>query len=291
MSKYVYEFGGGSAEGAASDKNLLGGKGANLAEMCSLGIPVPAGFTVSTECCTDYYAGGCKLPPGLTDQVLAALKKTETIMGMTYGDAVNPLLLSCRSGARSSMPGMMDTVLNVGLSTATIPGIIAKTNNPRFVWDSYRRLIMMYADVVMEKAEGLEPAMGKGIRKILDEKLDEVKHAKGCKSDTDLGADDLKTLAEAFKELVQKNLGKPFPDDPMAQMWGGIAAVFKSWNGKKAVSYRRIEGIPDVGHRRQRPGDGVRQHGRLLRDRCGLHPRPGHRRQQVLRRVAGERSG
>ncbi|MBU4583543.1 MAG: pyruvate, phosphate dikinase [Proteobacteria bacterium] len=245
MSKYVYEFGGGSAEGAASDKNLLGGKGANLAEMCSLGIPVPAGFTVSTECCTAYYAGGCKLPPGLTDQVLAALKKTETIMGMTYGDAVNPLLLSCRSGARSSMPGMMDTILNVGLSTATIPGIIAKTNNPRFVWDSYRRLIMMYADVVMEKAEGLEPSLGKGIRKILDEKLDEVKHAKGCKSDTDLGADDLKMLAEAFKELVQQHLGRPFPDDPMEQMWGGIAAVFKSWNGKKAVSYRRIEGIPD----------------------------------------------
>jgi pyruvate,orthophosphate dikinase len=187
MSKYVYEFGGGSAEGAASDKNLLGGKGANLAEMCSLGIPVPAGFTVSTECCTAYYAGGCKLPDELTDQVLAALKKTETIMGMTYGDAVNPLLLSCRSGARSSMPGMMDTVLNVGLSTVTIPGIIAKTKNPRFVWDSYRRLIMMYADVVMEKAEGLEPALGKGIRKVLDEKLDEVKHAKGCKSDTDLG--------------------------------------------------------------------------------------------------------
>ena len=172
-------------------------------------------------------------PPGLTDQVLAALKKTETIMGMTYGDAVNPLLLSCRSGARSSMPGMMDTVLNVGLSTATIPGIIAKTKNPRFVWDSYRRLIMMYADVVMEKAEGLEPALGKGIRKILDEKLDEVKHAKGCKSDTDLGADDLKALAEAFKELVHQHLGKPFPDDPLAQMWGGIAAVFKSWNGKR----------------------------------------------------------
>ena len=245
MTKYVYTFGGGAAEGAASDKNLLGGKGANLAEMCSLGIPVPAGFTVSTECCTAYYAGGCKLPPGLTDQVLAALKKTETIMGMTYGDAVNPLLLSCRSGARSSMPGMMDTVLNVGLCTTTIPGIIAKTNNPRFVWDSYRRLIMMYADVVMEKAEGLEPPLGRGIRKILDEKLDKVKHAKGCKSDTDLGADDLKALAEAFKELVQKHLGKPFPDDPLAQMWGGIAAVFKSWNGKKAVSYRRIEGNPD----------------------------------------------
>ena len=245
MAKYVYTFGGGSAEGTASDKNLLGGKGANLAEMCSLGIPVPAGFTISTECCTAYYAAGCKLPAELTDQVLAALKKTETIMGMKYGDAVNPLLISCRSGARSSMPGMMDTVLNIGLSTATIPGMIAKTGNPRFVWDSYRRLIMMYADVVMEKAEGLEPALGKGIRKILDEKLDALKRAKGCASDTDLGADDLKTLAEEFKALVAKHLGKPFPDDPMAQLWGGIAAVFKSWNGKKAVSYRRIEGIPD----------------------------------------------
>jgi pyruvate,orthophosphate dikinase len=245
MTKYVYTFGGGSAEGKASDKNLLGGKGANLAEMCSLGIPVPAGFTISTECCTAYYADGCKLPDGLTDQVLVGMKKIESIMEMKYGDAVNPLLVSCRSGARSSMPGMMDTVLNVGLSPATIPGMIAKTKNPRFVWDSYRRLIMMYADVVMEKAEGLEPALGKGIRKILDEKLDEAKHSKGYKSDTDLSAADLETLAGEFKALIKKHLGKPFPDDPMAQLWGGIAAVFKSWNGKKAISYRRIEGIPD----------------------------------------------
>ncbi|MDD5289229.1 MAG: PEP/pyruvate-binding domain-containing protein, partial [Dehalococcoidales bacterium] len=245
MTKYVYSFGGGSAEGKASDKNLLGGKGANLAEMCSLGIPVPAGFTISTECCTAYYAGGCKLPDELTNQVLAGLKKIELTMGMKYGDAVNPLLISCRSGARSSMPGMMDTVLNVGLTTTTIPGMTAKTNNPRFVWDSYRRLIMMYADVVMEKAEGLEPVMGKGIRKILDEKLDEVKRVKGCKSDTDMDASELKALSEAFKVLITKYLGKPFPDDPMAQLWGSIAAVFKSWNGKKAVSYRRIEGIPD----------------------------------------------
>jgi pyruvate,orthophosphate dikinase len=245
MTKYVFTFGGGTAEGSASDKNLLGGKGANLAEMCSLGIPVPAGFTVSTECCTAYYAGGYKLPEELNGQVLTALKKTEASMGMTYGDPRNPLLLSCRSGARSSMPGMMDTVLNIGLCTATIPGIMAKTGNPRFVWDSYRRLIMMYADVVMEKAEGLEPAMGKGIRRILDEKLDEVKREKGCKSDTDLSAEDLQALAGEFKALVVKHLGKPFPDDPMAQIWGGIAAVFKSWNGKKAVSYRRIERIPD----------------------------------------------
>jgi pyruvate,orthophosphate dikinase len=245
MTKYVYTFGGGTAEGKASDKNLLGGKGANLAEMCALGIPVPAGFTISTECCTDYYANGCKLPAELTDQVLVGMKKIEAIMEMKYGDAVNPLLVSCRSGARSSMPGMMDTVLNVGLSPATIPGMIAKTKNPRFVWDSYRRLIMMYADVVMEKAEGLEPAMGKGIRKILDEKLDESKHSKGCKSDTDLTAADLEALAGEFKALIKKHLGKSFPDDPMAQLWGGIAAVFKSWNGKKAISYRRIEGIPD----------------------------------------------
>jgi pyruvate,orthophosphate dikinase len=143
------------------------------------------------------------------------------------------------------MPGMMDTVLNVGLAPVTIPGMIKKTNNPRFVWDSYRRLIMMYADVVMEKAEGLEPAEGKGIRKIMDEVLDAYKHKRGCKSDTELSADDLKALADDFKGLVVKHLGKPFPDDPMQQLWGGIAAVFKSWNGKKAISYRRIEGIPD----------------------------------------------
>ena len=245
MTKYVYTFGGGTAEGKASDKNLLGGKGANLAEMCSLGIPVPAGFTISTECCTAYYADGCKLPDELTGQVLVGMKKIEVIMDKKYGDAVNPLLVSCRSGARSSMPGMMDTVLNVGLSPTTIPGMIAKTKNPRFVWDSYRRLIMMYADVVMEKAEGLEPAMGKGIRKILDEKLDEVKHAKGYKADTEMDAADLEALSEAFKALIKKYLGKPFPDDPMAQLWGSIAAVFKSWNGKKAISYRRIENIPD----------------------------------------------
>jgi pyruvate,orthophosphate dikinase len=244
--KYVYSFGASKAEGDASMKNLLGGKGANLAEMCLLGIPVPAGFTVSTECCTAYYDTGCKLPAALAEQVLAALRKTETVMGKKYGCPDNPLLVSCRSGARKSMPGMMDTVLNVGLSTATIPGMIKKTNNPRFVWDSYRRLIMMYADVVMEKAEGLEPAEGKGIRKIMDEKLDQYKHERGYASDTALTADELQMLANEFKQLVQQHLGKAFPDDPMAQLWGGIAAVFKSWNGKKAVSYRRIEGIPDA---------------------------------------------
>lgn len=243
--KRVYTFGNKKAEGKADMKNLLGGKGANLAEMCLLGLPVPAGFTITTETCTEYYANNNQLPAGLMEEVWDAMKHTENIMGMKYGDPVNPLLMSCRSGARSSMPGMMDTVLNIGLCSATIPGLIKKTGNPRFVYDSYRRLIMMYADVVMEKAEGLEPADGKGIRKQLDEMLDEFKHSKGYKSDTDLTADDLKSLAGMFKERVKKSLGKEFPDDAKEQLEGGIKAVFKSWNGKKAVSYRRIEGIPD----------------------------------------------
>ncbi|HQK71756.1 MAG TPA: pyruvate, phosphate dikinase, partial [Bacteroidales bacterium] len=244
-TKRVYTFGNKTAEGNAEMKNLLGGKGANLAEMCLLGLPVPAGFTITTEVCTEYYANNCKLPEGLMEDVWEAMKKTEKIMGMKYGDPENPLLVSCRSGARRSMPGMMDTVLNIGLCSATIPGLIKKTNNPRFVWDSYRRLIMMYADVVMEKAEGIEPPEGKGIRKQLDEMLDEYKEKKGYKSDTDLTAEDLKYLAEKFKEKVKEVLGKPFPDDAKEQLIGGIQAVFKSWNGKKAVSYRRIEGIPD----------------------------------------------
>ncbi|MBK7171802.1 MAG: pyruvate, phosphate dikinase [Bacteroidales bacterium] len=245
QKKYVYYFGGKKAEGEATMKNLLGGKGANLAEMVNLGLPVPAGLTVTTEGCTDYYENGCALPASLMPEVWEGMKKVESEMGMKYGDSENPLLMSCRSGARASMPGMMDTVLNVGLCSATIPGLIKKTNNPRFVWDSYRRLIMMYADVVMEKAEGIEPVDGKGIRKQLDDMLDTYKHKKGVKSDTDLSSDDLKALADAFKVKVKESLGKEFPDDAREQLEGGIKAVFKSWNGKKAVSYRRIEGIPD----------------------------------------------
>lgn len=239
--KYVYYFGGKKAEGKAEMKNLLGGKGANLAEMVNLGLPVPAGFTITTECCTAYYENKCTLPKSLTEEVWAGMKKTEAEMGMKYGDPKNPLLLSCRSGARKSMPGMMDTVLNIGLCTATIPGLIKKTNNPRFVWDSYRRLIMMYADVVMDKAEGLD----KNIRKKLDDMLDAYKKKKGVKEDTQLNEKDLEFLAGEFKKTVKKELGTAFPDDAEQQLFGGIKAVFKSWNGKKAVSYRRIEGIPD----------------------------------------------
>ena len=244
-TKYVYSFGNRTAEGNSTMKNLLGGKGANLAEMCHLGLPVPAGITITTECCTAYYANNCQLPEGLMDEVAEGIKNMEEIMGMKYGDAENPLLVSCRSGARQSMPGMMDTVLNIGLCSKTIPGLIKKTNNPRFVYDSYRRLIMMYADVVMEKAEDREPAEGKGIRKILDEMLDNFKEEKGYKSDTEITAEELQTLAESFKATIKNVLGTEFPDDAQLQLEGGIKAVFKSWNGKKAVSYRRIEGIPE----------------------------------------------
>jgi len=243
--KYVYSFGGGDSEGSGSMKDLLGGKGANLAEMASLGLPVPPGFTITTECCVDYFKVGGKLPQGVDAQIATALRKVEKVMGMKFGDPANPLLVSCRSGARSSMPGMMETVLNVGLATSTIPGLIAKTGNERFVYDAYRRLIMMYSDVVMEKAEGIEPAEGKAIRRQLDEMLDHLKKEKGYSSDTDLAVADLKKLCEAFKKKIRETLGTDFPDDPMKQLEGGIHAVLKSWNGKKAVSYRRIEGIPD----------------------------------------------
>ena len=243
--KYVYRFGQNAAEGNAEMKNLLGGKGANLAEMSRLGLPVPAGFTITTECCNEYFALKGQFPEELKAQVEEALQAVEKQMGRKYGDPKNPLLVSCRSGARQSMPGMMDTVLNIGLSTATIPGLIAQTKNERFVWDSYRRLIMMYADVVMEKAEGIDPIDGKGIRKLLDDMLAQYKYIKDYKSDTDLTASDLKDLSSAFKRRILEVLGTEFPDDPIKQLWGGIGAVFKSWNGAKAVSYRRIEGIPD----------------------------------------------
>jgi len=245
QKKYVYSFGGGKAEGRAEMKELLGGKGANLAEMANLKIPVPAGFTITTEVCTYYYQNKKKYPAELKPAVKEAMKKVEAVMKSKFGDPVNPLLVSVRSGARSSMPGMMETVLNVGLTSKTIPGLVKKTNNERFVYDAYRRLIMMYSDVVMEKAAGIEPAEGKGIRVQLEHAMQAVKNAKGYTQDTDLTADDLKVLVETFKAKVLEVLGRPFPDDAMDQLWGGIGAVFSSWNGKRAVAYRRIEGIPD----------------------------------------------
>ncbi len=245
MAKYVYTFGAGRAEGGAEMKELLGGKGANLAEMCHLGIPVPPGFTITTEVCTYYYSHGGRYPDTLREEVDRALAHMAEVMGSRYGDPDDPLLVSVRSGARQSMPGMMETVLNVGLCSATIPGMIRKTSNERFVYDAYRRLIMMYADVVMEKAGDAEPEEGQGIRLQLEHMMDAVKREKGYSADTDLTAADLKALCDAFKERVEQVLGRPFPDEPQEQLWGAIGAVFQSWNGKRAIEYRRIEGIPD----------------------------------------------
>jgi pyruvate,orthophosphate dikinase len=244
MTKYVYLFGADVTDGRAEMRDLLGGKGANLADMAHLGIPVPPGFTVTTEVCAHYYAHHRGYPADLKAQVERALSAIEARTGRRFGDATNPLLVSVRSGARRSMPGMMDTVLNVGLTTRTLPGLIAQTGNERFAYDAYRRLVTMYSDVVMEKAAGIEPT-GKGIRKRLDEKLDHVKHTRGYALDTELTADDLQALVGELKQTVRATLGKPFPDDPFEQLWGAIGAVFSSWMGKRAVEYRRIEGIPD----------------------------------------------
>lgn len=243
--KYVYYFGGKKAEGEADMKNLLGGKGANLAEMVNIGLPVPAGFTITTEVCTAYYDNKGNYPKELKKQVLEALKMTEKEMGAVFGDKNNPLLVSVRSGARASMPGMMETVLNVGLNDITREALIKKTKNPRFVYDSQRRLIQMYSDVVMEKAAGIEPKEGMGVRVQLERELHKMKEARNAKSDTDLSAEDLKKLIEIYKKKVKAVLGKPFPEDAMEQLWGAVGAVFQSWNGKRAISYRRFEGIPD----------------------------------------------
>lgn len=242
--RHVYFFGGGKADGNEKMKNLLGGKGANLAEMTKLGVPVPAGFTITTDVCTHYYDNRGKYPADLKRGVEKALARVEKNMDAKFGDPEAPLLVSVRSGARKSMPGMMDTVLNVGLTKKTLPGLIAKTKNPRFAYDAYRRLITMYADVVMEKAAGIDPAHGKGVREQLEGLLEKMKRRRGVTEDTDLSAEDLAELAEQYKAKVKKVLGRPFPDDPMKQLWGGIGAVFASWNGKRAVAYRNIEGIP-----------------------------------------------
>ena len=245
QTKYVYYFGGKKAEGKSEMKALLGGKGANLAEMVNIGLPVPAGFTITTEVCTAFYKNKKKYPKELEKQVKDALAKVEKQMGAKFGDLENPLLLSIRSGARASMPGMMETILNAGLNNQTREALIKKTGNPRFVYDSHRRLIQMYSDVVMEKAAGIEPEEGKGVRQQLEKELHNMKEARGAKADTDLTAEDLKELIEIYKAKVQEVLGKPFPEDPMEQLWGAVSAVFQSWMGKRAISYRKIEGIPD----------------------------------------------
>ena len=243
--KYIYSFGDGVADGRSDMKNLLGGKGANLAEMNILGIPVPPGFTLTTEVCTEYYKKNKSFPEGLSQELKESLSEVELIMGTKFGDPNNPLLLSVRSGARQSMPGMMETVLNIGLTSNTIPGLIKKTNNPRFVYDAYRRLITMYSDVVMEKAAGIEPPEGEGIRQKLEHHLSSYKSENNLENDTDLAESDWINIIDIFKNEIKSSLGSEFPDDAEAQLWGGIEAVFKSWNGARAISYRKIENIPE----------------------------------------------
>jgi len=240
MGKRVYSFGGGAAEGSADMKNLLGGKGAGLAEMSNLGVPVSAGFTITTEVCTEYYKNKKAFPAGLDKEVEGAMKKTEKIMGSVFGDSENPLLVSVRSGARVSMPGMMDTVLNLGLNDSTIKGIIKKTGNERFAWDSYRRFIQMYGDIVM----GLKPEHKDEIDPF-EEVMDKLKHSKGYKSDLELNVEDLKELVKRFKAMIKAKLKKDFPTDPQEQLWGAIGAVFGSWNNERAILYRKMNGFDD----------------------------------------------
>ncbi|MFZ0390169.1 MAG: pyruvate, phosphate dikinase [Calditrichia bacterium] len=237
--KYVYFFGNGKAEGTRDMKNLLGGKGANLAEMTNLEVPVPAGFTISTEVCTYYYDHDHSYPEELSDQVLESLRKVEDVMDAKFGDAGNPLLVSVRSGARVSMPGMMDTVLNLGLNDETVQGLIKKTENPRFGYDCYRRFVSMYGDVVL----GVRPE-GKDDVDPFEEILEKKKQARGVEFDVDLTADDLKEIVNEFKIAIEKRTGSPFPEDPMDQLWGAIGAVFESWNNERANVYRRLNQIP-----------------------------------------------
>ncbi len=238
--KYVFFFGGGSADGKAEMKNLLGGKGANLAEMTNLNVPVPAGFTISTEVCTYFYEHDGSYPAGLREQVEGSIRKIESEMEAKFGDPSNPLLLSIRSGARVSMPGMMDTVLNLGLNERTVAGLAGKSGDERFAYDCYRRFIQMYGDVVL----GMKPETKDDIdpfEEILARKKEEI----GAEDDIDLGVEDLKDLAGRFRRMIEERTGGDFPDDPMEQLWCSVGAVFNSWNNERAIIYRKLNGIPD----------------------------------------------
>jgi len=232
-AKYVYFFGDGKAEGSAEMKNLLGGKGANLAEMTAIGLPVPAGFTISTEVCTEFYKNNRQYPAGLTEEVASNLKMVEELMGKKFGDPANPLLVSVRSGARASMPGMMDTILNLGLNDTTVQGIIAQSGDERFAYDAYRRFVQMYSDVVM----GMD-------KEALEHILEHKKEDRGARLDTDLTAEDWKDLVGKFKAKIRETLGQEFPEDPQEQLWGAIGAVFGSWMNARAITYRRLNNIP-----------------------------------------------
>jgi pyruvate,orthophosphate dikinase len=234
MAKWVYTFGDGKAEGRAEMRNLLGGKGANLAEMANLGLPVPPGFTITTEVCSHYYANGNKYPKELEAEVAAALAHVGKLTGRAFGDKTDPLLVSVRSGARASMPGMMDTVLNLGLNDVTVEALAKTSGDKRFAYDSYRRFITMYSDVVLEVGHDH-----------FEEILEEYKERNGHSLDTDLSAEDWAKLIERYKARVKEETGSDFPQDPHAQLWGAIGAVFGSWMNQRAITYRRLHAIPE----------------------------------------------
>ena len=240
-NKRIYTFGAGQAEGRADMRNLLGGKGANCAEMNLIGVPVPPGFTITTDTCNEYYTVGQeKIVELLTDEVKAAVSHIENLMNSKFGDATNPLLVSVRSGARASMPGMMDTILNLGLNDEVAEGMARKTGNPHFVYDSYRRFVQMYGDVVL----GMKP-VNKEDRDPFEVIIEEVKAQRGVVLDKDLSVDELKGLVVRFKKAIKEQTGHDFPTDPMEQLWGAICAVFRSWMNERAILYRKMEGIPD----------------------------------------------
>ncbi|NTV84135.1 MAG: pyruvate, phosphate dikinase, partial [Bacteroidales bacterium] len=240
-SKYVYTFGNKHAEGNAGMKDLLGGKGANLAEMNLIGVPVPPGMTITTEVCTNYYKiGKEKALEMILGEVEDGVKYLEKIMGSKFGDVDNPLLLSVRSGSRASMPGMMDTILNLGLNEKAVAGLAKKTGNERFAWDSYRRFVQMYGDVVL----GLKPNSKEDVDPF-EEIIEDVKEEKGIENDNDLTAADLKELVKRFKAAVKKKTGHNFPTDPWEQLWGAVVAVFSSWMNDRAIYYRKLNNIPE----------------------------------------------
>src|SRR5476651_1663453 len=234
MAKWVYSFGDGAAEGRAEMKNLLGGKGANLAEMSNLGLPVPPGFTITTEVCTVFYDNGKTYPATLQSEVAAALAQLETAIGARLGDHANPLLVSVRSGARASMPGMMDTVLNLGLNDETVLGLASHSGDERFAWDSYRRFIQMYCNVVLDIGHHY-----------FEEALELKKEDLGVHMDTELKAEDWRMVVGEYKKIVEKRTGKPFPQEPREQLWGAVGAVFGSWMNQRAITYRRLHAIPE----------------------------------------------
>jgi pyruvate,orthophosphate dikinase len=233
MAKWVYTFGDGKAEGKSGMRDLLGGKGANLAEMSNLGLPVPPGFTITTEVCTYFYDHGNTYPPELAAEIDAALVLTGKVANRTFGDVANPLLVSVRSGARASMPGMMDTVLNLGLNDVTVEALAKGSGDERFAWDSYRRFIQMYSNVVLDIDHHN-----------FEDVLEFHKDSKGHSLDTDMTAADWRDVVGEYKEIVERELGKPFPQDPREQLWGAIGAVFGSWMNQRAITYRRLHDIP-----------------------------------------------